>query len=73
VRCRYDEAGRWFVLYREGTAAVCNLANTRQSVPMDGTPSGVLLASAPGFVFRPGEVELDPQSVAIVTFVDDTA
>jgi hypothetical protein len=38
-------------------------------VPVEGAPDGVLLASAPGFVFRPGELEVDPQSATIVTFV----
>jgi hypothetical protein len=28
---------------------------------------GVLLASAGGFVFRTGEIDLEPESVAIVT------
>ena len=73
VRCRFDQAAAWFVLYRQGTAVVCNLAKHRQTVPFAGTPSGVLAASAPGFLFRPSEVELDPQSAAIVTFVDNEA
>ena len=70
VRCRYDEKARWFVLYRHGIAVVCNLADERQAVPLDGAPAGVLLASVHGFVFRPGEVEVDPHSATIVTFVD---
>jgi maltooligosyltrehalose trehalohydrolase len=69
VRCRYDAAARWLVLYREGIAVVCNLADTRQTVPVEGAPDSVLLASAPGFVFRAGELEVDPQSATIVTFV----
>ena len=42
-------------------------AADRQAVPLDAHPDGVLLASAAGFVFRPGEVELDGESVAILT------
>jgi maltooligosyltrehalose trehalohydrolase len=67
VRCDYDEDARWFVLYREGLAVVCNLGGDRQSVPVAGAPSGVLLASAGGFVFRAGQIDLEPESVAIVT------
>ena len=70
VRCRYDSAARWFVLYREGIAVVCNLGDERQTVPVEGSPDGVLLSSAHGFVFRPGEVEVEPQSATIVTFVE---
>jgi maltooligosyltrehalose trehalohydrolase len=67
VKCDYDEDARWFVLYRGAIAVVCNLADRRQPVPLAGAPSGVLLSSAGGFVFRSGEIELEPESVAIVT------
>jgi maltooligosyltrehalose trehalohydrolase len=70
VSCRYDERARWFVLYRDGVAVVCNLAETRQTVPLNGVPAGVLLSSMPGFVFRPGQVEVEAGSATIVTFVD---
>jgi len=66
VRCEYDEDARWFVLYREGLAVAANFASERQSVPLTGAPSGVLLASAGRFVFGPGVIELEPESVAIV-------
>jgi maltooligosyltrehalose trehalohydrolase len=66
VKCEYDEDARWFVLYRQGIAVVCNLAGNRQAVPLTGAPSGVLLASAGGFVFRAGQIELEAESVAIV-------
>ena len=67
VRCEYDENARWFVLYREGIAVVCNLADRRQTVPVAGAPSGVLLSSSGGFLFRPGEIEIEAESAAIVT------
>ncbi|HET7530754.1 MAG TPA: malto-oligosyltrehalose trehalohydrolase [Mycobacteriales bacterium] len=70
VRCHHDERARWFVLYREGIAVVANLGEARQTVPLSGAPDGVLLASEPGFVYRPGEIEVDPISVTIVTLVD---
>jgi len=67
VRCEYDEDARWFVLYRQGVAVACNLGAERQAVRLDAAPSGVLLSSAGGFVFRPGEIELEPESCAVVT------
>jgi maltooligosyltrehalose trehalohydrolase len=67
VRTAYDEQARWLVLYRDRTAVVCNFAADRRSVPLDAAPEGVLLSSAGGFVFRPDEIELDGESVAIVT------
>jgi maltooligosyltrehalose trehalohydrolase len=70
VRCRYDAAARWLVLYREGIAVVCNLADSRQAIPVAGAPDSVLLASEPGFVYRPGELEVGPESATIVTFVE---
>ena len=67
VRTCYDEDARWLVLYRGRIALACNLSDVRRSVPLEGTPDGVLLASAGGFVFRPEEIDLEPESVAIVT------
>jgi maltooligosyltrehalose trehalohydrolase len=67
IQTCYDESRRWLVVYRERLAVVVNLADTRQAVPLDRHPDGVLLASRPGFVFRPEEIELDAESVAIVT------
>ena len=67
VSCSYDDAARWLVVDRDGLAVVCNLAAERQAVPVNGAPTGVLLSSAPGFMFGPGTVELDGWSVAIVT------
>ena len=67
VRTSYDDDDGWLVLYRGRLAVVCNFAAERRSVPLDGRPDGVLLASAGGFVFRPEEIDLDADSVAIVT------
>ena len=66
VRVTYDDAGSWIVVRRGGTAVVCNLSTDRQAVPVGATPAGVLLASAPGFVFGGDVVELDGESVAVV-------
>jgi maltooligosyltrehalose trehalohydrolase len=67
VAVDYDEDARWLVLYRDRVAVAVNLAAQRQALPLTGAPTGVLLASTGGFVFRPDEVELEPESVAIVT------
>jgi maltooligosyltrehalose trehalohydrolase len=67
VRCTFGEEGTWFVLYRGSIAIACNMATERRGVPLEGSPSTVLLSSAPGFVFRRNEIELDGESVAIVT------
>jgi len=70
VHCGWDEEQGWFVLHRDRVAVVCNLSGQRRTVPVDGAPDGVLLSSSPGFVYRAAEIELEPESVAIVTFVD---
>jgi maltooligosyltrehalose trehalohydrolase len=73
VRCTFSadggdaDGGGWFVLYRGHTAVACNLGAERRTVPLDGSPTAVLLSSAHGFVFRHNEIELEPESVAIVT------
>jgi maltooligosyltrehalose trehalohydrolase len=67
VRCTYDEDAGWLVLYRGDLAVACNFSRERRAIPLEGAPAGVPLASEPGFVFRPGEVEIAPESVAIVT------
>jgi maltooligosyltrehalose trehalohydrolase len=65
---RYGElAGHRYVVVRRGRYAVtCNLSGDRRRIPLDGTPLTVLLASASGFVFRDGEIELPAESVAVV-------
>jgi maltooligosyltrehalose trehalohydrolase len=66
VKVGWDEQARWLVLYRGDIGVVCNLADERRSIPVDGRPDGVLVSSAGGFVFRSGEVELAPESVAVI-------
>jgi maltooligosyltrehalose trehalohydrolase len=66
VEVSYDDADRWLVLTRGRLRVVANLAGHRQRMPLDGTPRAVLLASAPGFVYRDGLIELDGESVAVV-------
>jgi maltooligosyltrehalose trehalohydrolase len=73
VSCSSDEDARWLVLRRGSLAVACNLAEERRAVPLDGMPTGVLLSSEPGFVFRAGEIELAGQSVAILTLAPQAA
>ena len=66
VHVTYDEDARWLVVRRGGVAVACNLAGARQAVPLPAAPVGVLLASAPGFVYAADRVELDGESVAVL-------
>jgi maltooligosyltrehalose trehalohydrolase len=70
VSVSYDEEARWLVLGRgERLLVVCNFGPVRQEVPLDGTPIEVLAASATGFAFAPGAVELDAESVCVLRLV----
>jgi maltooligosyltrehalose trehalohydrolase len=66
VHVTCDEQARWLVVRRGSTAVACNLRAERQPIPVPGTPDGVLLASAHGWVFRDGMVEIDGESVAVL-------
>jgi len=66
VSVDFSEESRWLVVARGGLRVVCNLAPHRQTVPLDGAPVGVLLSSAPGFVYSEGQVELDGESALVV-------
>ncbi|MEP6696719.1 MAG: malto-oligosyltrehalose trehalohydrolase [Pseudonocardiales bacterium] len=62
----FSEEARWLVVARSGLRVACNLAEHRQTVPLDGAPRAVLLSSSPGFVYSDGKVELDGGSVVVV-------
>jgi maltooligosyltrehalose trehalohydrolase len=66
VAVAYDEGARWLVVTRGGLRVAVNLATERQALPLDGTPMSVLASSVPGFVYRDGSIELEPQSLAVV-------
>jgi len=70
VRCAFDEEARWFVLYRGSVAVVANLSRERREVPVDGVPFDVPAASLPGFLYMPGRVDLDGESVVVARLVD---
>jgi maltooligosyltrehalose trehalohydrolase len=69
VGVAYDEDARWLVVRRGALRIAANLSAERQSIPLHGTPKAMLLASAAGFVYRDGEIELDGESVAILEVV----
>ncbi len=60
------EEGRWLVVRRGRVAVVANLSTERLTVPVDGSPQAVLLASERGFTYAAGEVALAGESVLIV-------
>jgi maltooligosyltrehalose trehalohydrolase len=66
VEVAYDEGARWLVVHRRALRVAVNLGPERQEIPLDGRPMGVLLASRPGFVYRDGGIELEPDSAAVV-------
>jgi maltooligosyltrehalose trehalohydrolase len=66
VAVDYDEDAHWVVVSRGRLRVAANLAPDRQEIPLDGTPLAMLLASAPGFVYRDGVIELEGESIAIV-------
>ena len=70
VQVTYDEDERWVVVRRGQVAVVCNLGEQRRTVPVPGSPLGVLLASAHGFTFGDGQVETDGESVVVLELVD---
>jgi maltooligosyltrehalose trehalohydrolase len=72
VEVAYDEGARWLVLHRDSLRVAVNLGSERQEIPLDGTPMSVLLSSVPGFVYRDGSVELEPQSVAVIELATRT-
>ena len=68
-----DDEARWLVVHRGALRVAVNLGTERQSLPLDGTPMGVLLSSVPGFVYRDGSIELEPDSVAVVELAARTS
>ena len=62
----FDEHGSWLVVRRGSLVVVCNLSDARLAVPVEGSPTAVLLASESGFVYADRFVELAAESVAVV-------
>jgi maltooligosyltrehalose trehalohydrolase len=66
VEVRFDAEADWMVVRRGQVVVACNLAGQRQSLPLPGSPAGVLAASVPGYVFAPGSVETDGESAVVL-------
>lgn len=65
VDVRHDSAKRWLTMRRGPVQVVCNLASSRQSVPLD-RPGTLVLSSDQGAWVGPAAVDLDPDSVAVL-------
>ena len=67
VRVAYDEAQRWIVVIRSRLRIAANLSAVPRLVPLDGTASAILAASAPCELSgRDNLLTLPPESVAVV-------
>ena len=71
VSVTWDEQTRWVVVRRGQVAVACNLSSERQALTLPGNPTSALLASTPGFVYGPGRVETDGESVVILEMLDE--
>ncbi len=65
VNVRFDEQMNWLVMERGRFRVACNFASHRVTVETDGGAE-LLLASDPSFVLSDSEIELGPDSVAIL-------
>ena len=70
VRVAYDEDARWLVVTRGRLRVTANLAPVRQELPLDGRPVSVLISSVPGFVYKDGSIEQEPESLAVVELTE---
>jgi maltooligosyltrehalose trehalohydrolase len=66
VHTRFDENARWFILERGDIQIVCNLANEPQRIPLRAEKSKILLASENFTPAADTEINLPPESVAIL-------
>jgi maltooligosyltrehalose trehalohydrolase len=66
VRVTHNEVDRWLVIRRGRLAVAVNLAEDRQSVPLERAPQEVVLASERWVVLTSHDVEMPAQSVAIL-------
>lgn len=66
VEVTFDERAQWLVLKRGDIQVVCNLAGDKQAIPISGTSRG-MLASSDHAGLRPGLIELESDSVAVLS------
>jgi len=65
TRVRFDEEGRWLVLRRRQMAVVCNFAESRRKVPLEGAGGREVLAACARPVLHADALELDPGAVVL--------
>jgi maltooligosyltrehalose trehalohydrolase len=65
VSVEYSESDRWLVLTRGHLIAVCNFAEAPQDVPVNAL-ARVILASGPGVSVTNDQVQMPPESFAIL-------
>jgi maltooligosyltrehalose trehalohydrolase len=70
VEVTFGEPGTWLVVRRGAVAVVCNLSRERLTVPLDGSPRAVLLASEPDSAHGEGNAELAGESVLVLELSD---
>ena len=75
VKTDFDESAKWFVMRRGPVAVACNLAGSRQCVPINsgGKNTRLLMASELEIQLMGGGIELPPDAVAIVLIEDHDA
>jgi maltooligosyltrehalose trehalohydrolase len=66
VEVNFDEEAQWLVMKRGNIEVVCNLASSKQAIPVSRMPRGIL-ASSDRWDLRPGLIELPGDSVAIMS------
>ena len=72
VKTDFDECAKWFVLRRGPVAVACNLAASRQRVPIRSTGQDMrlIMASELEIQLMGGEIELPQDAVAVVLIGD---
>ena len=68
VKTDFDECAKWLVMKRGPIAVACNLASSRQCVPIknSGKDTRLIMASELEVKFLVGAIELPPDGVAIL-------
>ncbi len=70
VVTRHHEHERWLVVERGPICLACNLAPQPQSIPIRAGTRQLLMASHPPCEMHSGQVNLPPDSIAIMKFTD---
>ncbi|MGZ8521563.1 MAG: DUF3459 domain-containing protein [Candidatus Binatia bacterium] len=75
VKIDFDECAKWFVMRRGPVAVACNLAASRQRVPIGSSSKDtrLIMASELEIQLSGGEIELPQDAVAVVLIGDHDA